>query len=128
MPLQTTDDFDSFEQKLQYDNICNKLNPSLVSVGGNDLRSCVANMMRRLMSDSLGEMFSYLGKTINDTKKLLFSKHKLCSSVHVAARKLFKDATDDKIKILLCNWLKEAKTRRTRRDKRYENQNVRMTP
>ncbi|KAK4881485.1 hypothetical protein RN001_004804 [Aquatica leii] len=100
----------------------------LVSVGGNDLRSCVANMMRRLMSDSLGEMFSYSGKTINDTKKLPFSKHKLCRSVHVAARKLFKDATDDKIKGLMCNWLQQAKTRRTRRDKCHENQSVTMTP
>ncbi|KAF5290464.1 hypothetical protein FQA39_LY03568 [Lamprigera yunnana] len=82
LPLQTIEDFDSFEQKLQEDNFCNKVIQVLVSVGQNDLRNCVANMMCRLMSDSLGEMFSYSGKKINDTKKLPFGKHKLCRSVH----------------------------------------------
>ncbi|KAF5271420.1 hypothetical protein FQR65_LT17616 [Abscondita terminalis] len=55
LSLQIIYDFNSFEEKLQDDNFCNKVIKVLISVGGSDLRSCIGNMMRRLMFDSLGE-------------------------------------------------------------------------
>ncbi|KAF5277588.1 hypothetical protein FQR65_LT15933 [Abscondita terminalis] len=87
----------------------------LASTGGKDVRSLVSNMIKRVMSDSLAEQFSYSGKIINEKQKLSFGNKKICRCIHAAARKIFADASDEKIRGALCSWLQQAKTRKNRR-------------
>ncbi|KAF5289943.1 hypothetical protein FQR65_LT11690 [Abscondita terminalis] len=118
LPLKTMEEFDSFEFKTENDeNHRSLLIKILISCGGKDLRTAVTNMLRRIILDSLAERFSYSGKMMNDTAKIAFNSKKICYAIVVAARKLFKHATEDHIRGIMCSWFQQAKTRENRRQK-----------
>lgn len=119
LPLINITDFNEMEERITNDKeFANQFVTVLASVGGKDIRQCVNNIMRRLLSDELAEQFSFSGKIIKDNKKMCFSSKQICTSVHLAVRKICKEANDDSIKKVICSWLQQAKTRHNRRGQR----------
>ncbi|KAK9707644.1 protein of unknown function (DUF4806) [Popillia japonica] len=117
LPLENLEDFNALEEKTKENNANQLVKIFAVLEEKTYIRSCLMDIMKRLMADMLAEEFSYSGKvTNNDNPKIAFCKKNICHIIHVAVRKIFKeDAKDDKIRRAICCWLQQAKARRSRR-------------
>ncbi|KAK4887069.1 hypothetical protein RN001_003340 [Aquatica leii] len=96
-----------------------KLTKILLSVGGKDVKAFIANILRKLISDDLAQLYSLTGKLVkNGGAKKSFEKTETFRFIYDISIKAHKDAKESVIREGISDWLMQAKFRKNRRDSR----------
>ncbi|GBM80356.1 hypothetical protein AVEN_16451-1 [Araneus ventricosus] len=112
-----------FNKKLSQDShLQHLLIKALVSVGDKDMRCNIHNMLRRVLSDEVAELYySLSGKRLKDVIKKPILVTEFSKSIFIACQRVFKDiATEVKVREAVADWLNQAKVRKIRRMQRHE--------
>ncbi|XP_036425389.1 uncharacterized protein LOC118807481 isoform X2 [Colossoma macropomum] len=115
LPLQTFEDVEVLEQKLQDETYNKLLCRRLSLIGGADLRNTVWRLLQAVMTNALACHYNWAGR---GGVKRAFSGLALRALICRAARVNFSNATDDQIGNLIKNWLRLARDRDGGRRKR----------
>ncbi|KAK4886282.1 hypothetical protein RN001_002553 [Aquatica leii] len=87
-----------------------KLTKILLSVGGKDVKAFIANILRKLISDDLAQLYSLTGKLVkNGGAKKSFEKTETFRFIYDISIKAHKDAKESVIKEGISDWLMQAK-------------------
>ncbi|XP_011699429.1 PREDICTED: uncharacterized protein LOC105456815 [Wasmannia auropunctata] len=94
--LSTMEQFEEMEKLLEVEENFNYYRKRLTSIGGENQRSSVMNMLRFLLTNELATHFNWAGR-----KKISFKEKKLMDVIHESARLAFNNitgsATGDKV-------------------------------
>ncbi|GAB1867919.1 hypothetical protein CAJAP_08998 [Camponotus japonicus] len=106
-PLQTLEELEKFEQQLI---------TQVARIGGTDVKSLTFNILRRLLSDSVGSLYSYIG----GKKKRSFFNLYLRKIIFGAVRIYFPETTEQKISEPIKSWLQVHASERSMKKKNMD--------
>ncbi|XP_064483673.1 uncharacterized protein LOC135396568 isoform X2 [Ornithodoros turicata] len=126
LPLHTEEEVKSIESRLEDKELYSDLVAAFSFLGGNQLRQKVTVMMRRLLSDSLGQQYSCFGAK----GKRPFCSLNICGVLKDAIRRNrgTAHATDREIESCIRTWLKNCVTRISLRQKGGSENHAPSTP
>ncbi|XP_054285302.1 uncharacterized protein LOC129001872 isoform X1 [Macrosteles quadrilineatus] len=119
LPFQSMADFEATEAKLKESpSLRNKFVKLFMGVGGHDIKNMSINIMRRTLTDELGQNFSFTGKK-GFTDKIAFVTTQLYSVIRLAVWNWYKDKfCETSLKRHISTWLQQSKHRLIRRTER----------
>ncbi|XP_024879106.1 uncharacterized protein LOC112459301 [Temnothorax curvispinosus] len=112
LPLSTMEQFEEMEKLLTVEENFNYYRKKLASIGGENQRCCVMNMLRLLLTNELATHFNWAGRK----NKIAFKEKKIMDVIYESARLAFNEingpSTGDKvIANAVKDWLKLATNR-----------------
>ncbi|XP_025263349.1 uncharacterized protein LOC105256831 [Camponotus floridanus] len=119
LPLHNELALDILETKLKNKEFFESIVYTLKGLGGFDVHSCTINLLKKLITNPLAEMYSMAGAK----KKKAFQDLILYKIILKTVRVHYKDTTETEIAQIIAKWLVQAKARRERKKCRYIEEN-----
>ncbi|XP_067206773.1 uncharacterized protein [Linepithema humile] len=105
LPLCDELALNTLENKLEDNEFFESIVHTLKGLGGVDVHSCTINILKKLMSNSLAEMYSFAGMK----KKKAFQELTLYKIILKTVRIHYKDVTEEEVAKFIAKWLVQAR-------------------
>ncbi|XP_054718712.1 uncharacterized protein LOC129228097 [Uloborus diversus] len=120
LPIGNEEEFQTFNSLLaENSSFRQSLLTSLPVAGGRNAKAFIFNVLRKLMLDDIAELYSLTGKPFkHHTSKKSFEKTEVYNLILEVCRITFSDTKEPAVREAICDWLTQAKFRKSRRESR----------